>query len=103
MVDDWWIGKVLARDNEIGQWYADGWIIDAGLIDLVGWSRTGHRLVNDWHIVRGSVDWSRIGSGLVDWWICHRLALYWHTEPGLAKDWRIVFADSIRIGIGLVN
>ena len=44
-----------------------GWIIrDGGLIDLVGWSWTGHRLVNDRHIVRGWVDWSRIGSGLVD-------------------------------------
>ena len=65
----------MASDDRIGQWLAYGWIIEAGLIDLVVWSLTCHRLVNDWHIVRGLVEWSRIGSGLVDWWIGQGLAL----------------------------
>ena len=65
----------MASDDRIGQCLAYGWIIEAGLIDLVVWSFACHRLVNDWRIVRGLVEWSRIGSGLVDWWIGQGLTL----------------------------
>ena len=37
-VDDWWIGTVLAGDNRIGRWLADGWIIDRPELLVLDWS-----------------------------------------------------------------
>ena len=80
LVVDWRIGKVLARYDRIGWWLTDGWIIDAGLIDLVGWrldwSYVGERLAYcslidrwavDYWIGHGLVDWSGAGIVLADW------------------------------------